>query len=283
MRIRKAVITAAGPRQNRLPRQRFVDLDGVEKMALQIIVEEVAAAGVEEICVVVGPGDEEACREAAGDYSRMLLFVEQPEPRGYGEALFRAAEFVGRQPFAHLVSDHLYVSAESRRCAQQLVEVAQVEKCSVSAVQATREAMLPYYGTLGGSRVAGKTDLYEVEAMLEKPTPTQAEQRLIVPGLRAGHYLCLFGMHVLTPTVMDILEEQIAAAADGPIQLTPALEKLAKRERYLALEVNGSRYNIGVKYGMLIAQLALAINGEDREEILARLVELLAGRYRGSA
>ena len=282
MKIRKAVITAAGPDQAHLPLQRFIDLGGVEKTALQIVVEEVAGVGVEEICVVVRPGDQERYREAAGDHARMLEFVEQPRPRGYGEALLRAAEFVEDQPFLHLVSDHLYISGQSRSCAQQLVEVAQAEQCSVSAVQATREKMLPYYGTVGGRRLPGQTDLYEIETVLEKPTPTEAEQRLIVPGLRAGHYLCLFGMHVLTPVVMEILAGNAAGGGD-PLPLSPALEKLAQRERYLALALNGSRYNIGVKYGMLIAQLALAISGEDREEILARLVELLAGRYPGLA
>lgn len=283
MKIRKAVITAAGPDQAHLPLQRFVDLGGAERTALEIIVAEVAAVGVEEICVVVRPGDEDRYREAAGDHARMLAFVEQPQPRGYGESLFRAADFVGDQPFVHLVSDHLYISGEPRSCARQLVEVAGAEHCSVSAVQATREKMLPYYGTIGGRRVPGTTDLYEVETVVEKPTPTEAEQRLIVPGLRAGHYLCLFGMHILTPAVMAVLAEEVGGAGGGPVLLSPALEKLAKRERYLALGVNGSRFNIGVKYGMLIAQLALAIHGTDREEILARLVELLAGRYPGLA
>ena len=283
MKIRKAVITAAGPDQAHLPLQRFVDLGGAERTALEIIVAEVAAVGVEEICVVVRPGDEDRYREAAGDHARMLAFVEQPQPRGYGESLFRAADFVGDQPFVHLVSDHLYISGEPRSCARQLVEAAGAEHCSVSAVQATREKMLPYYGTIGGRRVPGTTDLYEVETVVEKPTPTEAEQRLIVPGLRAGHYLCLFGMHILTPAVMAVLAEEVGGAGGGPVLLSPALEKLAKRERYLALGVNGSRFNIGVKYGMLIAQLALAIHGTDREEILARLVELLAGRYPGLA
>lgn len=283
MKIRKAVITAAGPDQAHLPLQRFVDLGGAERTALEIIVAEVAAVGVEEICVVVRPGDEDRYREAAGDHARMLAFVEQPQPRGYGESLFRAADFVGDQPFVHLVSDHLYISGEPRSCARQLVEVAGAEHCSVSAVQATREKMLPYYGTIGGRRVPGTTDLYEVETVVEKPTPTEAEQRLIVPGLRAGHYLCLFGMHILTPAVMAVLADEVGGAGGGPVLLSPALEKLAKRERYLALGVNGSRFNIGVKYGMLIAQLALAIHGTDREEILARLVELLAGRYPGLA
>jgi UTP--glucose-1-phosphate uridylyltransferase len=281
VKIRKAVITAAGPSQHRLPLQRFVDLDGEEKTALQIIVEEVASAGVEQICVVLRCGDQQTYAEAAGEYARMLTFVEQPQPRGYGEALYRAAPFVGDEPFVHLVSDHLYIGGRTRRCAQQLVEVAQRERCPVSAVQSTRETMLRYYGAIGGSRVAGHPELYTIERVLEKPTPTEAEQSLVVPGLRAGHYLCMFGMHVLTPAVMELLRESVAAASAGsngtPIMLSPALAKLAQRERYLAVELEGSRFNIGVKYGMLITQLALAIQGKDREEVLARLVELVAG------
>jgi UTP--glucose-1-phosphate uridylyltransferase len=282
MEIRKAIITAAGPNQDRLPLQRFVDLDGTEKTALQIILEEIIAAGIEEVGIVVRRGSQQVYREAAGDYSRMLVFVEQPSPRGYGEALYRAAPLVGGQAFLHLVSDHLYVSRQARRCTQQLVEAARAENCSVSAVQPTRESMLRYYGVIGGSPIAGRSGLYRIERVLEKPTPTCAEQQLVVPGLRAGHYLCLFGMHVLSPQVMDLLRQTVAEAptADGspPIMLTPALEKLAQCERYLAMELEGTRYNIGVKYGLLTAQLALALSGSDREEILTKLVELLAAR-----
>src|SRR5205823_601295 len=115
----------------------------------------------------------------------------------------------------------------------------------------THESKLPYYGTIGGRLVAGKQRLYEVEDVLEKPTPTEAEQRLIVPGLRAGHYLCFFGMHVLTPTLMEILAEDLAhSAARNGVHLTTALGKLAGRERYLASELQGRRYDIGVKYGL---------------------------------
>ena len=283
MQVSKAVITAAGADQHRLPLQRFVDLDGTEKSALQIVIEEVLAAGVEQICIVIRPGTDAAYAEAANDYAGLLKFVEQPAPRGYGEALHRAADFVGDQPFVHLVSDHLYISRESRRCAQQLVETAVSSQAAVSAVQPTREAMLPYYGVVGGRRVAGRTDLYEIEDVLEKPTPTEAEQRLIVPGLRASHYLCFFGMHVLTATIMEVLGQQIAASHGAPVMLSPALAELARRERYLAMVVNGARYNVGLKYGTLIAQLALTLKGADREEILAQLVELLAGRYQGIA
>jgi len=279
MKISKAVITAAGPQQSRLPLQRFVDLDGNEKSALEIIIEEVVAAQVEQIALVIRPGDEGVFAEAAGNYESLLTFIEQAEPRGYGDAVFRAAPFVGDEPFVHLVGDHLYISGESRRCAQQLVEVAKAEECAVSAVQPTRENRLFQYGTIGGRPVAGRKGMYEVETVLEKPTPTEAEQHLIVPGQRAGHYLCLFGMHVLTPRVMEILEESIEEKPSQPVLLTPALAKLSGHEKYLATELEGTRYNIGIKYGLLTTQLALALNGDEREEVLAQLVELLANRY----
>jgi UTP--glucose-1-phosphate uridylyltransferase len=126
--------------------------------------------------------------------------------------------------------------------------------------------------------------LYEIENVREKPTPTEAEQSLLVPGLRAGHYLCYFGMHVLTPAVMDILGEQLQKAGDrGSVQLSPALAELASRERYLALEIQGLRYNLGLKYGLLVAQMALALSGGDRDEVLTQLLELLARQKQSHA
>jgi UTP--glucose-1-phosphate uridylyltransferase len=279
MKIRKGVITAAGRGQRALPLQTLVDRDGSQKSCLRVILDEALSTGVEEICVVVNPGDEPAYREAAGDVAGRLHFAEQPVARGYGHALHCARRFVGTDPFLHLVSDHLYISGTKRRCAQQLVQAAEANNCAVSGVQPTRESVLTYYGTVGGRRVQGAGDLYEVENVVEKPTPTEAEQTLIVPGLRAGHYLCFFGMHVLTPAVMDVLDGLVNDRSHaGPIQLSPALARLAGRERYLALEVQGLRYNIGLKYGLLFAQLALALDGHDREEILAQMVELLAAR-----
>jgi UTP--glucose-1-phosphate uridylyltransferase len=279
VRVTRAVITAASRKQRTLPLQSVVDRDGAQKSVLQIIVEEALKAGVEEICVVVCPGEAAPYAVAAGDHAARLRFVEQPQPLGYGHAVYCAREFVGDAPFLHLVGDHLYVSRSAKGCAQQLVETAAVESCAVSAVQPSREGLLPYYGTVGGRRMPERQDLYLIEHVVEKPTPTEAEQRLMVPGLRVGHYLCFFGMHVLTPTVMDILAEQVRVAGDrGGVQLSPALAELATRERYLALANLGRRYDVGVKYGLLMAQLALALGGSDRDEVLAQLVELLALR-----
>ncbi|MCL5743877.1 MAG: sugar phosphate nucleotidyltransferase [Acidobacteria bacterium] len=278
MTVKKAVITAAGRKQRALPLQTLIDRDGAEKSVLAILVEEVLHARVEEICIVVSPGDEKAYAAVAGDRGGSLQFVHQREPLGYAHAVWCAREFVKQDPFLHLVGDHLYLSRTGESCAQQLVEVAAAEGCAVSAVQATRESLLPRFGTVGGRRVHGRQDLYRVETVIEKPTPTEAEQKLIVPGLRAGHYLCFFGMHVLTPTVMDILEKLLAADSSGAVSLSNALAELATREHYLALEETGRRYDLGGRYGLLTAQLALALAGRDRNEVLSQLVELLALR-----
>lgn len=281
MQLTKAVITVAGMNQRTLPLQSLVDRDGVTKTALAIIIEEALSAGIEEIALVVAPGDQEAFRTAAGHHSGRLHFIEQPSPLGYGHAVWCARDFVAGKPFLLLVGDHLYVSNAAAGCARQLVEVACAAEAAVSAVQATHESKLPFYGAVGGRLVPSQPGLYEVAEVLEKPTPTEAEQRLVVPGLRAGHYLCFFGMHVLTPGVMDLLGQKVAGrGAAGGIHLSSALSQLAQRERYLAFEACGRRYDIGARYGLLTAQLALALAGDDRDEVLAGLVELLAQRVR---
>lgn len=278
MKIQKAVITAAGPDQRSLPLQSLVDRVGTEKRALAIILDEAASAGIEEVCIVVHEGDTDVYAQTLQNSDLRITYIEQLNPRGYGHALYCAREFVNQDPFLHLVSDHLYVSHDVQTCAQQLVAIAEQENVAVSAVQPTRESMLPYYGVIGGLREGRSKSLYSVQQVLEKPTPTQAEQSLVIPGLRAGHYLCFYGIHALTPNVMDLLAEDVESSSDQKVSLSSALNRLAEQQRYLAFEVKGQRYNIGVKYGLLTAQLALAMNGVDREQVLAQLLELLAAR-----
>lgn len=310
MQVSKAVITAAGRGARQYPASDtvqkamapMVDRDGLTKPVLQIIAEEALSSGVEEICVVVAPGDEAVYRDQfrtyagnlraafrdakwADDQARKLLeleqrlrFAVQVEPNGYGHAVWCAREFVGGDSFLLLLGDHLYLSAEPRRCARQLLDLAASENCAVSAVQATREHLIHQYGTVAGRRLAQRSDVYAIDEIVEKPNPTLAELRLQVPGLRAGHYLCFFGMHVLTPTVFEILDELVRGDVRelGQIQLTSALNVLARREKYLALETRGSRFNLGVKYGGVEAQMALAMSGVDRDQILAVLLEAVA-------
>lgn len=310
MVISKAVITAAGRGSRQYPAYDtvqkamlpVVDRDGLTKPVLQIIAEEALESGIESLCVVVAPGDEAVYRahfrnyagslkagsvdaERAEEQSRRLsslqerlTFVVQEDSLGYGHAVWRARDFAADGPFLLLLSDHLYLSSETRRCARQLIDLAVAERCAVSAVQATREHLIHQYGTLAGRRLAGRPDVYSIEEVIEKPNPTLAELRLQVPGLRAGHYLCFFGMHVLTPGVFDLLDEAVREDRRelGSIQLTTALNALARREKYLALETSGQRFNLGTKFGAIEAQVALAMAGVDRERMLAVLLDAAA-------
>jgi len=307
VQITKAVITAAGRgNKNHVASDTvqkamypLVDRDGLTKPVLQIIAEEAIESGIEEICVVCAPGDEAIYRgqfqryaenlrsaakgfEWAEEQTRRLVsleerlsFADQPEPKGYGHAVWCSRGFVGSEPFLLLLGDHLYISKETRRCARQLLELAASEGCAVSAVQATREHLIHQYGTVTGKRRQDRPDVYTIDEIIEKPNPTLAELRLQVPGLRAGHYLCFFGMHVLTPTVFDLLDDLLGRDVRelGQIQLTTALNALARREEYLALETRGARYNLGVKFGFVEAQIALALAGVDREQMLSGLLE----------
>ncbi|MCX6628214.1 MAG: sugar phosphate nucleotidyltransferase [Candidatus Solibacter sp.] len=268
MRIKKAVITAAGQSQRALPLQTLIDRDGQEKPVLSILIEQALSA---QICVVVWPGDEARYADAAGRHASAVRFVPQPEPKGYGNAILCARGFTGADAFLHMVGDHLYISAGTEPPAHRLLALAEAAECSVSGVQPTRESLLPRFGTVAGRRVEGRSDLYRVDTVIEKPTPTEAEQRLMVPGIRAGYYLCFFGIHVLTPTVMEFLEK-------GAPTLSAALAELARHEQFLALEDEGRRYDLGARYGLLVAQLALALNGQDRVQVLSQMLELLADR-----
>jgi UTP--glucose-1-phosphate uridylyltransferase len=306
VQVTKAVITAAGRGARQYPvadtvqkaMLPLVDRDGLTKPVLQIIAEEAIASGIEEICVVCAPGDEGVYRQQFRSYASLLQsarqldgaeeqtrrfvdleqrlrFAVQSEPEGYGHAVWCARSFVGDEPFLLLLSDHVYVSSETRRCARQLIDLATAEGCAVSAVQATREHLIHQYGTLSGRRLPEHPEVYVIDEIIEKPNPTLAELRLQVPGLRAGHFLCFFGMHLLTPTVFELLDDLVRRDVRelGSIQLTTALNALARRERYLALETRGSRFNLGVKFGMIEAQIALALAGADRDRILALLLE----------
>lgn len=274
MKVLKAVITAAGKNQRTLPLQTLVDRDGAPKSVLAILAEEITGAGIEEIAVVICPGDEAAYNAAAGPHAHLMRFIEQPEPLGYGHAVHCAASFTGGDPFLLMVGDHLYLSRTDESCIAQLLTTASTQKCAVSAVQATHESKLPNYGAIGGNRLSGSERLYEIETVLEKPTPTEAEQKLVIPGLRAGNFLCFFGLHVLTASVMDILARQLANGDRA--DLSSALSETARREQYLAHELHGRRHDIGLQYGLLTAQLALGLAGQDRDEVLTHIIELLA-------
>ncbi len=274
MTIKKAVITAAGLQQQHLPLQTLVSPRGQTKTVAAFLLDEIFASGIESAAIIIAPGAERDFSSAIADHLEKVTFIEQSSPLGYGHAVLCAQNFIGEDPFLLMMSDHLYLSFTESSCLQQLLSVASTTDGPVSAVQATHESKLPFYGTIAGSRISGQKNLYEVSHVLEKPTPTIAEQELIIPGLRAGNYLCFFGMHVLTPSVIQHLSNSFSEKSE--LGLTPSLAATAKSENYLACEIQGLRFNIEEPHGLLRAQLGMALSGDSRDEVMGSIIELIS-------
>ncbi|MDQ8188072.1 sugar phosphate nucleotidyltransferase [Pelagicoccus sp. SDUM812002] len=276
MKIKKSLITLADPNQRNLPLQTLLDQEGKKRTALELVIKEAVSAGTEEVGLVICPGTQDVYSKAAGVYADRIHFIVQELPTGYAQAILSAKAFIGNEPFLHLVGDHLCVSQNEIGCALQIVNVAEAKGVSVAGVQATRESQLSSFGAIGGRLSGRTTGLYEVERVLEKPSPTEAELKILVPGLRAGFYLCFFGIHALQPSIFSVLEETTRLEGPQERSLSTALDQLCKHEKLLALEVDGSRYDVGADYGLLFAQLALSFAGKDRDRVLSSLVEMLA-------
>ena len=90
-------------------------------------------------------------------------------------------------------------------------------------------------------------------------------------------------MHVLTPAIFEILSTMLDERPGKRVSLSQALAALAQREQYLAMIQSGQRFDVGVRYGLFVAQLALALNGNDRDEVLNQLIQVLATRQMLSA
>src|SRR3982751_3721823 len=132
MKIKKALITAAGDRERKIPLQTLVDRDGATRTVLAMLVNEVVTAGVEDICVVVPSGEHERYASAVPDHSSRVNFIQQQDAAGYAGAIWSARDHIGGDPFLHLVGDHVYISGRRRGWAARLVELAGVQECSVS-------------------------------------------------------------------------------------------------------------------------------------------------------
>jgi UTP--glucose-1-phosphate uridylyltransferase len=265
----KAVITAAGPGQQHLLHQTLATADSGRTTIGDFLLELLADA-VDEIAIVVPAAQTPRFQSLFAASGRRITFIEQSEPRGYAHAISLARDFVANSPFLHLVGDHFYLADHGpvASLTAELIRVHAAEGCSVSAVSPTREGLLPFFGAVGGPAIGPK--LYQVDTVLEKPTPTEAERVLTAAGLRQGQYLCFFGIHLFTPALLQILAEQPGQS------LSAALQTLSRRERYLATILPGRRFDIGAKYGLLQSQLALALGSSDREEILSLMLELTA-------
>jgi len=278
--IRKAVVPAAGlgtrhfPASHAVKKELFpiVGPDGVARALIHYHLLDLVAAGIEEICIIVQPGTDAAIREylAGPDDAYLarltkyptlleealhmrklaehLTFAIQTEQEGFGHAVYQSKAFAAGEPFILCLGDHLFSGNPSP--AQALASMLpHAGGRSVSAVNRIGPGELKGFGTIAGKRLVDRPELIDVSLIIEKPEVATAREKLRVDGLEDDVFLGWFGMHLLAPSIYDVLEEMITndIRDGGEFQLTRAQEIQRQREGYLALEMTEARrYDFGI-------------------------------------
>lgn len=273
--VRKAVVPVAGlgtrlfPASHAVKKELFpvVGPDGIARALLHYHLLDLDAAGFEEICIIVQPGEEETIRayvngpddaylkrlaktpELLAEALKMrelaprIRFAVQHEQEGYGHAVYQAREFTAGEPFLLCLGDHLFRGAPVTPSAD-LAEAWKLSKGrSVSAVNKINAEQLKGYGTIAGTRLAENPRLIDISLIIEKPDPETARRSLRVDGLGEDEFLGWFGMHLLAPSIFDVLEQMIRddIRDKNEFQLTRAQEIQRQQEGYLALEMTSAR------------------------------------------
>jgi UTP--glucose-1-phosphate uridylyltransferase len=281
-KIRKGVIPAAGMGTRFLPATKAIPkelLPIVDRPTIQYIVEEAVVSGIEQIILITARGkaaleeyfavsvelEEILKRQKKEDLLHIvqkitemvkIIPVRQDEPRGLGHAVFCAREAVGDEPFAVLLGDDL-VDADPP-CLAQMVEIARQKGGGVVALMRVPATETRLYGIIRGEQVDER--IFRITEMIEKPAPDQAPSNLAV-----------IGRYLLPPEIFAILEKT-PPGKGGEIQLTDALQTLARTMPLYGYEFVGDRYDAGDKVGYLQANIAAALK---RPEIAERLKEFI--------
>ena len=281
MQVRKAVIPIAGlgtrhfPASHAVKKELFpvVGADGIARALFHYHLLELDAAGVEEICIIVQPGEDATVKnylrgpdanylkrlekypallhEAAQmkKFSERVTFAVQHTQEGYGHAVFQTKDFANGEMVLLGLGDHLFRGSPVSPY-RELANMAKVSNGkSVSAVNRISADELKGYGTIAGRRRAENSRLIDISLIIEKPAVAVAQEKLRVDGLPPQTWLGWFGMHLLAPSIYDVLGEMIRdnVRDNGEFQLTRAQEIQRQREGYLALEMTGAqRFDFGV-------------------------------------
>lgn len=275
--VRKAVIPAAGfgnqlfPATKTLKKEMFpiIDRDGRAKPAIMTIVEEVLNAGIEEIGIIIQPGDREMFEEffhrrlsieLANKLSREdqrymqhimdigskvnLLIQESQE--GFGHAVHCTKDWVGKESFMLVLGDHLYASEGDISCIAQLMALYEKTGRNVVGLQETPEAEVKRFGCVTGVWEEGDS-LLSITEFAEKPSQDYAREHLATQNVKADHYLTIFGQYILTPRIFELLDDNIKRnmREGGSFQLTPCLDKLRQEEGFIGCRIQGRRFDIG--------------------------------------
>ncbi len=289
MRVTKAVIPAAGLGTRFLPATKAQPkemLSLIDKPTIQYIVEEAVASGIEDLLVVIGrdkgsiedhfdraPELEQFLRsrgktellDIVMNVSRLadLHFIRQKEPLGLGHAVLSAKRHVGREPFAVLLGDDVMQGRPP--VLKQLIDQWK-PGLSIVAVEEVSHEDASRYGIVYGRQAEDGT--FRVSDLVEKPAVSDAPDRP----------LAVMGRYILDPSVFDILED-VKPGKGGEIQLTDALDVIAREGQLIAVAYRGKRFDVGEKLGFVKATIEAALDRDDLHDDVTEYLRALVGQW----
>lgn len=282
--IRKAIIPVAGFGTRLYPETRFlkkdffpvVDKDNQVKPVILVLIEECLAAGIEDICLVLG-GEEERelyrqffetklseehlaklpkeklrYEEHILEVGKKLHYVYQTEKKGFGDAVYCCVDFAGNEPVLLLLGDTLYQSNTNKCCALQFIEAYEKYNKAMISVHEIPLEKVSYYGVISGRWANKKGTVLEMSNITEKPTVAYAEEFLGVGSPKQQKkYFSVFGQYILTPEVFAQLHDNIengVVSNRGEIELTTALEQVREKYGLMGVQLDGKMYDMGVPH-----------------------------------
>ncbi len=289
--VKKAIIPAAGLGTRVLPASKAVPkemLPIVDKPAIQYIVEEAVNAGITDILIITNRGKnviedhfdhsfelEHLLSERGGkdevlselrSVAKManIYFIRQKEAKGLGHAVLCAKSFVKDEPFAVMYGDDVIINDRDPVVGQVIRAYEKHGKCAVGIKEVTPEQIVKY----SSMKVENIEDnVYLIDDMIEKP-----------PIDKIFSMYSILGRCVLTPDIFDILEK-IPYGAGGELQLTDAMAEMARRDGMVGVDFDGTRYDMGNKFGILKANIEVGLNhpevGDELKEFIKKIAEEL--------
>lgn len=269
----KAVIPAAGLGTRFLPATKAQPkemLPLIDKPAIQFVVEEAVAAGINDILIITGRGKraiedhfdrsfelesilkKDGKKKLVEEIERIsnladIHFIRQKDAKGLGHAILCAEKHVGDEPFSVLLGDDIVHS--KKPCIKQCIELYEKYQSPIIAVEKVPKHMIKNYGMVDCEKISRY--VYLIHDLVEKPTPS-----------RAPSNLGIIGRYVLTPEIFDILK-RTRRGVGGEIQLTDALKTLNKDQKMFACDFEGVRYDLGNKFDYLRASVEYGLMRKD--------------------
>lgn len=283
--VKKAVIPAAGMGTRFLPATKALPkemLPIIDMPVIQYVVEEAVASGIDDIIIITGRGkmaiedhfdrsfelelllNQKGLSDALKAVRRIsemadIHYIRQKEPKGLGHAVLQARHHIGDEHFAILLGDEIFSGTVP--ALKQLVDCYEQTGASILAVKPVDKSKVGSYGII--KPYIEKNSRIKVQELVEKPDLD-----------RAPSNLAIVGRYIIEPQIFDILEHTMPGV-NGEIQLTDALQTLTLSRNIYAVQIKGSRYDVGNKLGYLQAAVEFGIRREDIGHQFRKFLEKL--------